>query len=178
MQWIDENFPGGREAFFAALSPPMAAFFRQTFLAIANVDFLPLVAAGYVCARVLNTSLDAFVEMRARHQALLDVGGVYRLLLKVSSARMVAARLPKIMSKYFDFGDVLLVREQALQVDFTVERLPQLVVPWFVACYRGYIEVALGVAGAKLPVLETRVEAQPEHRGFPTARLIARVTWA
>jgi hypothetical protein len=178
LQWVDEHFPGGREAFLAALSPPMERFFRQTFLAIAEIDFLPLVAAGYVCARVLKTDLDAFVEMRARHQALLDVAGVYRLLLKVSSAKMVASRLPKIMGKYFDFGEVRLVREETRMVDFTVDGLPQLVVPWFIACYRGYIEVTLGGAGGKLPVLETRVEPVPEQRGFPTSRLVARVTWA
>lgn len=178
MAWVDEHFPGGRAAFLAALSPSMRAFFSQTFLAISNIDFLPLAAAGHVCARLMKMSFDAFVEMRARHQATLDVGGVYRVLLKLTSAKMVAARLPKMMAKYFDFGQVEIVGEAPLAIDFVVDGLPQIVAAWFTACYRGYVEVALSAAGARLPVFETRSEPQPISRGFARVRFIGRVTWS
>ena len=178
MAWIDEHFPGGRNGFLDALSPTMREFFSQTFLAISDIDFLPLAAAGYVCARVLNMSFDAFVEMRARHQATMDVGGVYRVLLKLTSAKMVAARLPKMMSKYFNFGPVSIVADGPLFVDFVADGVPQMLAPWFTACYRGYVEVALTTAGARMPVLETRSEALPTRGSFAMCRFTGRVTWS
>jgi hypothetical protein len=58
-----------------------------------------------------------------RHQATLDIQGVYRMLLKLTSPKLVAVRLPKMMSKYFDFGTTrrdltpqsIVVRQQILE---------------------------------------------------------------
>jgi hypothetical protein len=147
-------------------------------LAISDIDFLPLAAAGHVCARIMKMSFDAFVEMRARHQATLDVGGVYRVLLKLTSAKMVAARLPKMMGKYFDFGTVNIVREAPLAIDFVVEGLPQIVAPWFTACYRGYVEVVISAAGGRVPVFEMRAEPQGDTHGFKTVKFLGGVSWS
>ena len=177
LDWVDKHFPGGRAAFLDLLSPTMRAFFGQTFLAIGQYDFLPLASAGQVCARALGMRFVEFVEMRGRHQAALDVGGVYRVLLKLASAKLVAGKLPKVMSKYFDFGEVRLVSEEAYAVRFEVDRVPSLVVDWFRGCYTGYVEVTLAAAGGHVPTLDLEAQPAAALNGFPAHKLVGTVRW-
>ena len=178
LAWVDQQFPGGRTAFLALLSPPMRAFFSQTFLAISMHDFLPLASAGQVCARALGMKFVEFVEMRARHQAQVDVAGVYRILLKVTSARMIAAKLPGIMAKYFDFGATRVVSDEPLCLKFEVASLPEIVVDWFFGCYTGYVEVVVGAAGGQLPTLDFHATPASESHGFASRKIVGTVRWS
>jgi|GEM_PF-821774 len=177
LDWVDKHFPGKRPAFLALLSPTMRTFFSQTFLAIGFHDFLPLAAAGHACARSLGMRFVDFVEMRGRHQADLDLNGVYRILLKLTTAKMVAARLPKVMSKYFDFGDVRVLSEDAYAVRFEVDRVPSLAVDWFRGCYTGYVEVTVAASGGNIPTLDIDAQPAPALHGFAANRLVGTVRW-
>jgi hypothetical protein len=178
LAWVDQHFPGGRGAFLNLLSPPMRAFFSQTFLAISMFDFLPLAAAGRVCARALGMKFVDFIEMRGRHQAHVDIGGVYRMLLKMTSPRIVAGKLPAIMSKYFDFGAVHLLSQEQHCVRFENESVPHILVEWFRGCYTGYVEVVVGAAGGHLPTLDIETVPAPDFRGFAACRLVGIVRWS
>jgi hypothetical protein len=177
MAWVAEHFPGGRNGFLDRLSPPMREFFSQTFLAISMFDFLPLACAGQVCARALGMSFVDFIEMRGRHQAQVDISGVYRVLLKMTSAKMIAAKLPGIMAKYFDFGATRPISEEPHCVRFEVESIPQLLVEWFFGCYSGYVEVVVGAAGGQLPTLEVETSHAVDLHGFPACKMIGIVRW-
>jgi hypothetical protein len=177
LDWVDREFPGGRAAFLGKLSPSMRAFFAQTFLAISMFDFLPLASAGRVCARVLGMSFVDFIEMRSRHQAELDIRGVYRMLLKMTSPRLVAMKLPTIMTKYFDFGAVRIVADEARCVHFEMESVPQILVEWFLGCYTGYVEVVVGAAGGHLPTLDIETTAAADVSGFAACKLGGVVRW-
>jgi hypothetical protein len=177
-EWVERYFPGGRAAFLAKLAPPMRTFFNQTFLAISMHDFLPLASAGRVCAHALGMGFSEFVEMRARHQAGVDIEGVYRIVLKLSSPRIVAARLPKIMANYFDFGETSRISDEPLCVRFQVTTVPQMLVEWFAACYTGYVEVVMGAAGGHLPTIDFETQAAPDLRGFAAARMVGTVRWS
>ena len=178
MAWVDSSFPGGRAKFMALLSPPMRAFFSQTFLAISMHDFLPLAAAGQVCARALNMKFVDFIEMRGRHQAQLDIGGVYRVLLKLTSARLIAGKLPGIMAKYFDFGATRLVSDEPLCVRFEVDSVPTILVDWFFGCYTGYVEVIVGAAGGHIPTLDFATQPAPDLHGLSACKIIGSVRWS
>jgi hypothetical protein len=178
LAWIDQHYPGGRPAFLALLSPPMRAFFSQTFLAISMFDFLPLASAGQACARSLKMKFVDFIEMRGRHQAELDIGGVYRVLLKMTSAKMIASKLPGIMSKYFDFGTARPLSEEANCVRFEVATIPTMLVDWFLGCYTGYVEVIVGAAGGHIPTLDIDASPSPDLNGFPSCKLIGTVRWS
>jgi hypothetical protein len=176
--WVDQQFPGGRGAFLDLLSPPMRAFFSQTFLAISMFDFLPLAAAGRVCARALGMKFVDFIEMRGRHQAQVDIGGVYRMLLKMTSPRLVAAKLPTIMSKYFDFGTVRPLSEEPRCVRFENASVPNILVGWFRGCYTGYVEVVVSAAGGHLPTLDIETAPAPDLHGFAACKIVGIVRWS
>jgi hypothetical protein len=179
LAWVDKHFPGGRSAFLALLAPPMRAFFSQTFLAISMHDFLPLASAGQVCAGALKMQFVEFVEMRARHQAELDVAGVYRVLLKLTTARLVAGKLPVIMAKYFDFGATrALSDDEPLCVKFEVASIPEILIDWFFGCYTGYVEIMVGAAGGHLPTLDFHPTPTSELHGFPACKIVGTVRWS
>jgi len=177
LEWVDKHFPGGRPAFMALLSPTMSAYFSQHFLAMKLHDFLPFAAAGHTCARALGMGFVEFVEMRARYQAEIDLNGIYRLLLKLTSPKQVATRLPKLMTQYFDFGNLRVLKEEAFAVKFEVDRLPTLAVDWFGAVYTAYSEIALIAAGGHLPTLDLEVHPGLELHGFAASRLTGIVRW-
>ena len=175
MSWVDQHFPGGRPAFLALLSPPMRAFFSQTFLAIGMYD-LPLASVAYAC-RCARYEIRPIRRDARRHQAKLDIGGVYRLLLKLTSARMIAGKLPGIMAKYFDFGATRALTDQPLCVTFEVASIPQMLVDWFFACYTGYVEIVVGAAGGQIPTLDFDASPAPDQHGFPASKIVGTVRW-
>jgi hypothetical protein len=177
MQWVDQHFPGGRPAFLALLSPSMRAFFSQTFLAISMHDFLPLASAGQVCARAMDMKFVPFVEMRGRHQATIDIGGVYRILLKLTSAKLVAGKLPGIMAKYFDFGPTRALKSEAQCVSFEVTGIPLILVDWFTACYTGYVHVVIAAAGGVTPTLSVEATPAADLHGFAAANMVGTIRW-
>src|SRR5690242_18619455 len=53
MDYVEQHVPGGIEAMRAGFEDPLLKeFFGQTFLAASFYDLYPLVAAGWVCAKL------------------------------------------------------------------------------------------------------------------------------
>ncbi len=178
LAWVDANYPGGREAFLAALSPSMREYFGGVFLATGWYDALALASAGYVCAKTLDMPYRAFIALRARHQAETDLSGMYRLLLKIASPRMVASRIPKVMMQYLDFGSVRIVRDEPDGVTFEVSGIPQILADWYLGAYEGFLEVVLAAAGGKEPSARAEVLGQKGAHRFPTVTLRIDSRWS
>src|SRR5271165_5876625 len=79
--------PGGERAVIEGFRDPgLRAFFEQQFLAASWYDVLPIVPVWHVCARLLDQNPTDFLKVRTRHQALRDINGIYRFILKLASA--------------------------------------------------------------------------------------------
>ncbi|HEY3819234.1 MAG TPA: hypothetical protein VGL81_18825 [Polyangiaceae bacterium] len=144
--------PGGERAVIDALrTPELRAFFDQRFLASSWYDAFPMVPAWQVCARLLQQNPTDFLKARTRHQALADIHGVYRFLLKLSSAESIALRGPRVLQQYFDFG----VTEASVVgpgcVRAMASGIPSFLVPWFRIVTETYLLVALELAGVESP---------------------------
>ena len=84
LDYVAEQVPGGVEEMLRGFrDPALAEFFQQKFLASTFYDILPLVVAGYVCARQARKSFSEFVRVRSRYPAERDVSGIYRMLIKL-----------------------------------------------------------------------------------------------
>lgn len=178
MRWIAEHFPGGGDAFMAELSPPMRVFFGQTFFAMSFFDLTPLVSAGHVCARVMRMSFFDFVVMRSRDQARSDLHGVYRAVLKLSSPRLVAARIPTLMNQYFDFSESAVVESDAHRVHFELRGIPVMFSDWFHAAYDGFSGVVITATGGVAANLEARVDRSSAFKGYPCCRMRMMCQWS
>ncbi len=177
MAWVAENFPGSTEAFMAELSPSMRDYFSQTFLVISQFDVLPLACAGVVCARVLNQGFREFVAMRSRLQATADMNGIYRVLLRLASTRLIGARLPSLVGKYVDFIDVSVSESSSNAVKFEFRGVPSLLSDWMLGICDGYVDIVITAAGAVAPTVDARAVPMGRSGSFELSRLQGTISW-
>ncbi len=126
----------------------LRAFWNQHFLASTWVDALPIVALSRAAARVSNVPHNALVRDNARFVAERDIQGVYRLLLRVASAGMVAARLPKAFLQYFNFGKIGEQTSESKSSEVVLSEIPEPLAGWLCVCFEGFIPTALTMSGA------------------------------
>jgi hypothetical protein len=142
--------PGGERAVIEGLrDPALRAFFDQRFLAASWYDALPMVPVWHVCAKLLGQNPTDFLKVRTRHQALRDIRGVYRFILKIASAESIAVRGPRIVQRYFDFGttEATILRRGLVRV--VVSGVPAMLAPWLRVVAETFVLVALELAGVK-----------------------------
>ncbi|MCC6811675.1 MAG: hypothetical protein IT381_29865 [Deltaproteobacteria bacterium] len=179
VQWVVENFPGGKDAYLECFTDPaLRAFHAQPFMAPTWYDFMPLACAGHTCARAMNMSFEEFIEYRARYQADHDMRGVYKFFLALAPNALLAKKLTGIMVQYFDFGTPLVIAESKGHVVCEVQAMPTLFVPWMRACIKGFVETVLDRAGAKNVKVVTSHTASGTLHDFPASVLGVDITWA
>ena len=147
MDYVRDHLPGGLSAMLAALpDPAVRAFFDQPFLASVRYDVRPLALAGVACGKLTGAGYLPFVALRTRLQADDDIRGVYKFLLKFVSADVIAARGPKVMTQYFDFGAATSrVAPDGTTVG-TLSGLPRPLAPWFITCVQAYVDQVSRIA--------------------------------
>jgi hypothetical protein len=175
MAYAERHVPGGTAAMIAGLHDPrLRAFFEQPFLAASWYDMLPLLPAGRVCAALIGKDYEAYLRARTTAQVTADLGGVYRILLRVVSTETVALRLPKLLGQYLEFGSTSAkaVRPELVEVESL--GMPRVLVPWFQPVSETYAVAALRAAGAESP----RVIRHPlEPAGVRSGVRIVRYRW-
>jgi hypothetical protein len=129
--------------------PALGEFFQQKFLPSTFYDIIPLIVAGYICARQTRKSFSEFVRIRSRYQAERDVGGIYRVLIKLVSPMHVIERLSALQSQYLSFaeGGVEVLGDK--HVLFTRPKLPHMLAHWTGNVLEAYVDVLLTRAGAR-----------------------------
>ncbi len=178
MRWVAERFPGGTEAYLEALSPEMRAFFGQTFFAMSFFDLMPLVCVAHTCGRAVGMPFFEFVSMRSRDQAQRDLNGVYRTILKLSSARLVSARIPTLMTQYFDFAQSTVTESESHRLRFEVVGMPVMFAEWLHAAYEGFSAVIVKATGGVAPNLEAEIIQQPPIKGYEGCRMRLMIQWS
>jgi hypothetical protein len=147
-KFIDDHVPGGYAGILDQLDVDLRQFYSQPFLASCWYDLAPLIAVAPICASACGLSTPDYLHRRGRIQVDQDVSGVYAYLIKLVSARMIATRLPRLITQYFDFSTI---DTRTLDEHRVVTRhggLPRAFAPWLVAVCRAYLERVLEIAGA------------------------------
>ena len=179
LAYVSEHVPGGVEEMLRGFrDPALAAFFEQKFLPSTFYDIVPLVVAGYVCARQSRKTFSDFVRVRSRYQAEQDVGGIYRLLIKLVSPMHVIERLSALQSQYLDFaeGGAELVGERHALLHRP--RLPAMLAGWTATVLESYVDVLLTRAGAKSVLARSRPLVPDGHvKGVAAVKWECDITW-
>lgn len=157
LDYVAEQVPGGVEEMLRGFrDPALATFFGQKFLPSTFYDIIPLVVAGYVCARQSRQSFSEFVRVRSRYQAKQDLGGIYRVLLKLVSPMHAIERLPALQAQYLDFaanGAIEVLAPKRVVMRCT--GLPAMLAGWYTIVNETYIDVVLTAAGARNVLVRT-----------------------
>lgn len=179
LEYVAEHVPGGVDEMLRGFrDPALAEFFAQKFLASSFYDIVPLVVAGYVCARQSRRSFSEFVRVRSRFQAERDVGGIYRLLIKLVSPMHVIERLSALQSQYLDFAEGAVEIVDDHHVVLVRPKLPAMLAGWNATVLEAYIDVLLTRAGAKSVLARPRpLEPDGTVHGFAAVRWKCDVTW-
>lgn len=177
--FFDENYPGKLELIGRLLDPQVKAFFAQTFLASGWYDALPIAPLVVAEASVCGLTVPDYLEARATWQADRDIHSVYRILLRLASPAMVAARLARIMGQVLSFGATEILNKTDRAMDAVVRGMPEVLGPWYSGALAVYGRRALSLAGSKAPRCEL---VRSEHTGndedgLPLADLHFEVAW-
>ena len=161
LKYVEDRIEGGFETHQAALrnlhptlGPKLEEFFAQTFLASAWYDVFPLATAGVACGKHLGMPFLDFVHARTVAQAEGDIVGVHKFLLKFVSAKTVAARVPALVSQYFDFIKVAAEVPNKQLVMGTAGGVPKPLAGWYGTVIEGYLQKVLEISGVVHPRVE------------------------
>ena len=179
VEYTDKHVPGGMKAAIERIQDEkLRAFFAQPFLASSWYDIFPLVAIGFVCARLAGRSFPDFLRARARQQAELDVGGVYRFLLSLASPETVVTKLPAVVAQYFDFGTVEVRRLGPRLYTAISHGWPRPLAAWYAPIQETYALYALESNGAKNPRAKLYPFApEATERGLEVGAFRVELSW-
>jgi hypothetical protein len=157
-RYYSKAVPGGVSAVLSRLSnQKLIAFLGRPFVASSWYDVGPLVPFGEAAAQVAGVPHLEFLRSQARAQAMTDIHGVYKLLLKLASPEMVMSRLPRVATQYFDFVTAE-VRELAPRHwESTGRGIPHVAASTYMATTEAFLVRGLALSGAK----------NVKHRWFP-----------
>ena len=179
LEHLDSIVPGGAYAVRAELRDmSVRAFFEQSFLPSGWYDILPSQPLIVTSARLASVPFLQLARQVARAQALRDIHGIYRFVLKLSSPEMVISRLSRATAQYFDFGATEL--KALSQGHATLERtgVPASMVGFYCGLTEGFVMVALELTGAKeVRVRPSRPVRDGERGGVETMTIPFDVRW-
>jgi hypothetical protein len=147
---IDGYVSGGLRAVLDRLEDErLRAFWSQTFLAAGWYDVFGMVAIVGQIARLRGVPYFTAVADLSRMIAMEDTRGLYRALLVVASPEFVAPRLPRIQSRYLDFGGIDVGRVDTGYCEVTRTRHPAILAHWFIGLTSGFFPCVLEQSGAR-----------------------------
>lgn len=174
------RIPGGLEALREALpTDGLRRFVDEPFIAASWYDVFPIMPITATVARLAGKPVADFVSQRTARQAEKDIRGMYRFLLKMTSAQTLAKNLPRVTSQVFDFGDVDITRAEKGSVRAVRTGLPETLAAWYAAIAVAYIGRAMELGGVKSPrMIPSTPEPDGRRDGVPVVRLPFELTWA
>jgi hypothetical protein len=179
-QYFADEVTGGLEALWAQLpDPALLAFAQQKFLPSSWYDVLPIAQLISAESRAARQTLRVYLRARSAYQARKDIGGVYRFLLRLASPEMVAARLPRLITQIFDFGQVDVTIVEPGHMAATLTGYPAVLWEWYSIAFEVYCETALKLAGAATVSVTARPpEAQPSNDGVKIIQFVMEARWS
>lgn len=180
IEFFEASCPGGyRQLVDSVGDPALAEFLRQIFVSSAWYEATLLPRLVEAEAKVLGLEPLVYLERRSRWQAERDISGVYRMLLRLTSPELVAARLPRAMMQMVNFGKAAIAEAGPKRYRGQVTGFPEALKEWFGTAVRVYAETALSLAGASNPSFRvTSVTPEPSHLGHAMCTMHIEMSWS
>src|SRR5581483_330625 len=179
-KYFASQAPGGLESLWAQISDPaLLAFIQQKFLPSSWYDVLPVYELIRAESRVFGLTVARYLQQRARFQIAQDVGGVYRVLLKLTSSESVALKLPRILTQVLDFGTHDAKQVEPGRVEAVLAGYPAMLWEWYENAFQVYAQRALELAGARGASAAVRdPEPDGERNGVELIRFRIECRWS
>ena len=180
MAYASKRTPGGPSALRPSLAPADADYLAQIFLPGTMYDLAPLVRLAIAAAALEGVTVADFTRARARESADMDIRGIYRLMLKVTSPQTLAARLPWAFNRYFAPTRAEINHLESGRLTAILHAVPAPMAGWYVSSTEGFVGRALELAGASPPAVRftwASARAEGAEQGVPLVTLPFAVAW-
>jgi hypothetical protein len=171
--------PEGMTAVYSQITDPaLLRFIQQKFLAASWYDALPVASLIRAEARALKLPVEDYLRQRTEWQAKSDFNGVYRALLKLTTPKSLVERMPKMLSRYHNFGAMQIVEEDTRRLKLAFSGAPAPLGFWLSTVIGTYTRCVVEYCGAPLP--DTRVGAMRsdgELHGVDLVRFDIELSW-
>ncbi len=176
---LETMVPGGAQAVRSELrDPDLNEFFGQSFLPSGWYDILPALPLIVTASRIMGAPFLNVARDVARAQAHRDIHGIYRFVLKLTSADMVIARMARATSQYFDFGTSELKAVGRGHAYFERTGVPGPIAAFYCGLTEGFVSVALELSGAKdVKVRPGRPTRDGSRAGVETVMIPFDIKW-
>lgn len=177
--FFERNVPGGVEALRRSIGPgPLLDFFDQKFLTSSWYEVMHVPTLIAAEANAMRLSERQYLRHRTEWQAEQDIGGVFRILLKVASPDMLVPRLPKVMTQMFNFATPIVEQLGPKCYRMRLEGVPSALGAWLHTALEIYVERAVVATGGRNPFITMmRPEVLASQAGFPMLALEMKVAW-
>jgi hypothetical protein len=179
LEHAERNVTGGlRRVHDACPDRALASFMAQGFDSNGWYDVLPMSPLSDVIASVMGVDTQRYLHERTREHAERDLVGFYRLLIRAVSARTVALFLPKLTSRYYDWGGIEARLRGPRRVETVRSGVPEPLVPWYATVACSFAATALEIAGAPGPRVTLKA-SKPDGvtQGVATYSQVFDITW-
>jgi len=160
--------PDLREAFVVKLTPAEQQFYKS----VLATQWQPIATVAAVFEKAVGFLYPGNrrgLEEMGRQQALDNISGIYRSLLRITTIEFTIKQVAKLWRSYFDEGEASARQEHAeKRVTMTVENFPDLPLANR-RVVSGYIQGTLELCGAH--------NVQVLHDGSQAGKWIWSVTW-
>jgi hypothetical protein len=179
VKFFTRQVEGGLEALYKEIEDPaLLAFIQQKFLPSSWYDVLPVAPLIRAEARAMKLTTMQYLRQRTQFQVREDIGGVYRMLLKLISPESVAMRLPRLLTQIFDHGSAEARLVEPGHIESTLSGYPKILWEWYSTAFEIYSETAIGLAGGKkASSLARPPEDMGESDGVPLIRFRMDARW-
>ena len=178
--YVQKRLPGAMAGLSESLAPGDGDYLAQIFLPGTMYDLAPLVRLAVAAARKEGTTPMDFVRARARESADNDIRGIYRLMLKVTSAETLASRLPWAFNRYFAPTRAHMNNLEAGRMTAQLRAAPECIAGWYVAATEGFVGRAFELTGVRPEAIRfTWAPPRPEgaEGGVALVTLPFAVAW-
>lgn len=171
----DKGFESLREVLGAG---PLRDFVDQHFLSGSWYEVMHVPQLIAAEASAMRMTERRYLRHRTEWQAAADMGGAYRILLRVASPEVVVPRLPKVMTQMFNFADPTVSMLGPKEYRMSVDGVPAALGTWLHTALEIYVEYAITASGGQNAfVAMERPRVLESREGFPMLALSMRVTW-
>lgn len=180
LDYVDKRLPGGRAGFLAELGAgdPYASFYDQIFVVTGDYDVSPLLRLYVACARRKGVLVGRFIQERSRWSANANAKGMWKPMMKSSSAEEMASRLPLTFNRYFPPCTAEATAVQPGRFACVLSGLPASMTGLYTSSTTGFVGAALELAGAMGLRFEWAApEDDGDREGIPVERARFAVTW-
>jgi hypothetical protein len=121
-------------------------------------------------------SLEHLMETVAGAIALVDLNGILRAFLWVATPKLFLRTTPKIWGTYANYGTAEVISNETGRLRVRVSEVPQFVLHWVMAAWRGFLGPAVQLAGGKEP--KTSTSEAKQTPGAETWEFVYEMTYS